>query len=43
MSVLRLKNVTAIEAVWAGAGQYGALFWIKPRDVKRSALELGVQ
>jgi len=36
-------NVTAIDAVCAGAGRYGALFWVKPRDVKKTAKVLGAQ
>ena len=36
-------NVTAIDAVCAGAGRYGALFWVKPRDVKKVAKVLGAQ
>jgi hypothetical protein len=35
-------NVTAIQAVCAGAGRYGAIFWVKPRDVKKAAKALGV-
>ena len=34
-------NVTAIDAVCAGAGRYGALFWVAPRDVGRTARVLG--
>ena len=34
-------NVTAIDAVCAGAGRYGALFWVAPRDVGRAARVLG--
>lgn len=34
-------NVTAVDAVCAGEGRYGALFWVKPRDVKRAAKVLG--
>lgn len=30
-------NVTAVDAVSAGAGRYGAIFWVKPRDVKKAA------
>lgn len=30
-------NVTAIDAVSAGAGRFGAIFWVKPRDVNRAA------
>src|ERR1041384_1630635 len=34
-------NVTAISAVCAGMGRYGALFWVKPRDVTKAAATLG--
>jgi hypothetical protein len=34
-------NVTATDAVCAGAGRYGVLFWVKPRDVSRAAKVLG--
>jgi hypothetical protein len=30
-------NVTALQAISAGAGRYGAIFWVKPRDVKKVA------
>lgn len=35
-------NVTALDAVCAGEGRYGALFWVKPRDVKKAAKVLGL-
>lgn len=35
-------NVTAIDAVSAGAGRYGAIFWVKSRDVSRAARALGI-
>jgi hypothetical protein len=35
-------NVTATDAVCAGADRYGAIFWVKPRDVKRAAKALGI-
>jgi hypothetical protein len=35
-------NVTAVDAVSAGAGRYGAIFWVKPRDVNRAAKALGI-
>jgi hypothetical protein len=35
-------NVTASDAVTAGAGRYGAILWVKARDVKRAATALGV-
>jgi prephenate dehydratase len=34
-------NMTAMDAVTAGMGRYGAMFWVKPRDVARSAKLLG--
>src|SRR6266508_1057188 len=34
-------NVTAIDAVCAGANRYGAILWVAPRDVTRSARTLG--
>lgn len=36
-------NVTAIDAVCAGQGRYGAIFWVKPRDVKKAAAALGAR
>lgn len=35
-------NVTAIDAVCAGQGRYGAIFWVKPRDVKKTTRVLGI-
>jgi len=34
-------NVTATAAVSAGAGRYGAILWVKQRDIKRAAKALG--
>jgi hypothetical protein len=34
-------NVTAIDALCAGAGRYGAIVWVAPRDVTRAARTLG--
>lgn len=34
-------NVTATDAVCAGAGRFGVLLWVKPRDVARAAKALG--
>ena len=34
-------NVTAVDAACAGAGRYGAILWVKPRDVKKAAAVLG--
>ncbi|GBD32181.1 hypothetical protein HRbin33_01145 [bacterium HR33] len=36
-------NVVAIDAVRAGGGRYGALFWVKPQDVEKAAGALGVK
>jgi hypothetical protein len=30
-------SMTALDAVTAGAGRYGAMFWVKPRDVAKAA------
>jgi hypothetical protein len=30
-------NVTASQAVTAGMGRYGAIFWVKPRDANKAA------
>jgi hypothetical protein len=35
-------NVTALDAVTAGMGRYGAMFWVQPRDVAKAAKLLGV-
>ena len=44
-SLLRLAdagiNVTAVDAVCAGAGRYGALLWVKPASVEAAARALG--
>ena len=33
-------NVTAVDAVTAGAGRYGTILWVKPRDHARAARAL---
>jgi hypothetical protein len=30
-------NLTALEAVVAGAGRFGAIFWVKPKNVAKTA------
>jgi hypothetical protein len=35
-------NVTAIDAIAAGKGRYGAIFWVKPPDVRKAAKALGI-
>lgn len=35
-------NLTAINALAAGQGRFGALFWVKPGAVKKAAKVLGV-
>jgi len=37
----RKINVTAIDAVSAGRGRYGAILWVKAKDDKRAAKALG--
>ena len=34
-------NVTAVDATCAGQGRYGAILWVKPRDIKKAAGVLG--
>lgn len=34
-------NVTAIDALCAGAGRYGAIFWVKPEDVRKTVKVVG--
>lgn len=34
-------NVTAVDAVSAGGGRYGAILWVKPREVNKAAKILG--
>ena len=34
-------SMTALDAVTAGAGRYGAMFWVKPSDVAKAARILG--
>jgi len=36
-------NVTALDAVTAGKGRYGAIFWVKPKDVARAKRLLGAR
>ena len=36
-------NVTAIDAVCAGMGRYGALLWVAPKDFARAARLLGAE
>lgn len=35
-------NIIAVDAVCGGEGRFGALFWVKPRDVKKAAKALGI-
>lgn len=34
-------SVTALDAVTSGEGRYGAIFWVKPKDVAKAAKALG--
>jgi hypothetical protein len=34
-------NVTAVDAVSAGAGRYGAILWVESKDVNKTARALG--
>ncbi len=35
-------NVTAVTALCAGSRRFGAIFWVKPRDVRRASKALGI-
>ena len=34
-------NITAVDAISAGADRYGAIFWVNPKDVNKAAKLLG--
>ncbi len=36
-------NVTAIDAVSAGGGRFGAILWVKPKDAGKAARVLGAR
>jgi hypothetical protein len=36
-------SITALDAVTAGEGRYGAMFWVKPADVAKAARLLGAK
>ncbi|SFF37442.1 Uncharacterized conserved protein, contains tandem ACT domains [Fontimonas thermophila] len=36
-------NITAIDAIAAGAERYGAVFWVRPKDVDRAAAVIGAR
>ena len=36
-------NMVAMDAVSAGGGRYGAIFWVKPKDVARASRILGAR
>ena len=36
-------NRVAMDAVAAGSGRFGAIFWVKPRDVARTSRVLGAR
>ena len=36
-------NMTAMDAVTAGKGRFGAIFWVKPGDVAKAARALGAR
>ena len=35
-------NVTAMQAIATGEGRYGAILWVKPRNIGKAAQALGV-
>ena len=36
-------SMTAMDAACAGKGRYGAMFWVKPKDVARAARAIGAR
>ena len=36
-------NLTAVTGVRAGRGRFGAILWVKPRDLRRAAKALGIR
>jgi hypothetical protein len=36
-------SLTALDAVSAGTGRYGAMFWVKPKDVAKATKLLGAK
>jgi hypothetical protein len=36
-------NVTAIDAIASGTGRYGAILWVKPKDLNKAAKALGTK
>jgi hypothetical protein len=36
-------NITAVTGVRAGKGRFGAILWVKPRNLRRAARALGVR
>jgi len=36
-------GITALDAVSAGGGRYGAMFWVKPQDLAKATKALGLQ
>jgi len=35
-------NITAMQAISSGAGRYGSILWVKPRQINKAAQVLGV-
>ncbi|MDR3416838.1 MAG: hypothetical protein P4L83_11690 [Nevskia sp.] len=36
-------NITAVDAISAGSDRYGAIFWVRPKDVARAAELIGAK
>ena len=36
-------NLTAVTGVRAGKGRFGAILWVKPRDLRRASRALGIR
>jgi hypothetical protein len=35
-------NITSVQAIASGEGRYGAILWVKPRDIDKAAQALGI-
>lgn len=36
-------NIVSVEAIAAGADRYGAVFWVRPKDLERAAAVIGAR
>ncbi|HSW12582.1 MAG TPA: hypothetical protein VLI06_07050 [Solimonas sp.] len=36
-------NIISVDAIAAGADRYGAVFWVRPKDIEKAATVMGVK